>query len=127
MKEFVFVRVKNLMNDQEIERREDSVSEFLSVKVRRKRVGNMVNEDKTHCLRDWILLTIRCHLGKNYVSFGIQKISQLFWHCDISSVTLLFGKELDLWHQHPFSWTTRRILICHFIFSFSFSEMSTCP
>lgn len=52
------------MNDQEIERREDSVSEFLSVGVKRKRERNMVNEDKTHCLRDWILLIILCHLGK---------------------------------------------------------------
>lgn len=60
----MFVRVKNLMNDQEIERRGDSVSEFLSVGVKRKRERNMANEDKTHCLRDWILLIILCHLGK---------------------------------------------------------------
>lgn len=64
VKEYVLVRVKNLTNDQEIEKREDSVSEFLSVEVKRNGVKNMVNEDKTHCLRDWILLIILCHLGK---------------------------------------------------------------
>lgn len=64
MKEFVFVRVKKLKSDQEIERQEESVSGFLSVEVKRKRVRNMVKEDKTHCLRDWILLIILCHLGK---------------------------------------------------------------
>lgn len=56
---------------------------------------------------------------KNYVTFGIQTISQLFWHCDIISVTLLFGNELDLWHQHPFSRPTRGILMSlHFLFLF---------
>lgn len=64
VEEFVFVRVKNLMNDQENERREDFLSEFLFVRVKRKRIRNMVNEDKIHCLRDWILLIILCHLGK---------------------------------------------------------------
>lgn len=36
VKAFVFVKVKNLMNDQEKGRREGSLSEFLSVRVKRE-------------------------------------------------------------------------------------------
>lgn len=78
------------MNDQEIESREDFVSEFLSVGVKRKGVKNMVNEDKTHCLRDWILLIILCHLGK------IMSVLEYRQLVSFSGIVILFQSHYFL-------------------------------